>query len=495
MKTRTLIIALVLSLHTLPKAHAQGGSLTPPGPPGPTMKTLDEVEPRTPLNQSTTPGDSGTVFKITQPGSYVLTSNLAPPNGKHGVVIVLASSGRVELDLMGYTINGQGAGGSASGIMINAGAGNDSLCSYMIKNGTLRSFNGPNIKVHADCLGDTATHEVGHWAGLNAVDTSGRLTMTGGRIQDPTGAAVIMGAESSLSGVEIRDGNAGGTPLIVATGTRHSMVDVLVSSVSSGSGNPAAILVGADSKIIGLSARFSGGAYSGTVLGTTSGFAEVTGLDIVFTGVTAVSGVSSLLTSVQYPYEFAGRGNGLFTSVQWPYEIKAVNSTFSGAIHVIPAGFSTDSSNHCPRISLVGTTTAAAALSLASDNYCPLIADINIAPTAGLTGAAIQVSGSGNTIRANIRGIPGNGTGIQFTSGTGNVVEGSVFIGRGDNAITAVRLNSGVTNTLVSNNRGSRWAGGSVMVDNLGGNTNAEAPVFNSSTLGTNSNPLGNYVQ
>src|SRR3954453_12968863 len=64
------------------------GSLTPPGAPAPTMKRLDEVEPRTNLQATPAPAGVDTTnasfqFVITQPGSYYLTANVAvtKPNG------------------------------------------------------------------------------------------------------------------------------------------------------------------------------------------------------------------------------------------------------------------------------------------------------------------------------------------------------------------------------------------------------------------------------
>lgn len=484
-----------LTLLTLTSLSSGQGFLNPPGPPGVTMKTLDEVQPRTPINSLTTPGDSGTMFKITQPGSYVLTGNLTPTSGKHGIQIMLATSGRVEIDLMGFTINGANAGAGKSGIRMDAGAGNDSACSYIIKNGSLRGFSAANIKVDPACLGDTATHEVGYWVGLTAVETSGRLTMTNCRIQDPTGTAIIAGGESRFTGLEIRDGDAGAVPLVQLSGGKHQLFDVIISSISTGGSNPSAILVGPGSKISGMTARFTGGTYSGTVVGTTSGFSEVSGLDLEFTTVTAVSATSALYTSVQYPYELMTSSQGpyqLMTSSQGPYQLKAANCSFSTAVCVMPAGLTSD--DYCPRIVLDGTTSTPAALSMSSDNYCPRLT-VSIGPSATVTDAVIKIAGSGNTVQANLRGIPGGTTGIRFVSGSGNTVEGSTFIGRGDSAITAVRLDNGVTNTLVRNNRGSRWASGSVMVNNLSDNTNAIAPVANSTNLSTNTNPMSNFVQ
>lgn len=81
------------------------GQLTPPpGPVEPTMKTLDEVEPSTPLSQDTTPGDADSLFRITHSGHYHLTGNVNTVN-LHAIEI---HAPRVTLDLRGFTINVSG---------------------------------------------------------------------------------------------------------------------------------------------------------------------------------------------------------------------------------------------------------------------------------------------------------------------------------------------------------------------------------------------------
>ena len=63
-----IAVSLVLAA-TLAGWVNAGGPLDPPGPPGVTMKSLSEVEPRTPI--------SALPFTISQPGSYYLTANLS----------------------------------------------------------------------------------------------------------------------------------------------------------------------------------------------------------------------------------------------------------------------------------------------------------------------------------------------------------------------------------------------------------------------------------
>ncbi len=86
-------------------SRVQAGPLTPPGPPASTEKPLSSIEPRTALGPETTPGNATALFRITAPGSYYLTDNLAGEQFKYAIAI---EASNVALDLNGFEISGSG---------------------------------------------------------------------------------------------------------------------------------------------------------------------------------------------------------------------------------------------------------------------------------------------------------------------------------------------------------------------------------------------------
>ena len=106
MKTK-LLLTTVSACFLLHSAFGQG-ALTPPGAPAPTMKTLTQIEPRTPI--ATAP------FTISIPGSYYLTTNVTVSSGN---AITIAANG-VTLDLNGFTISSTAASAAGYGIYLNS---------------------------------------------------------------------------------------------------------------------------------------------------------------------------------------------------------------------------------------------------------------------------------------------------------------------------------------------------------------------------------------
>jgi parallel beta-helix repeat protein len=104
------------------------GSLTPPGAPAPTFKTLTQIEPRTAI--------SSLPFTITAPGSYYLTTNLTGSASQHGITI---SANGVTLDLMGFELSG-GVTNSLNGILVSGTRTN-----LAVRNGTVRNWGGDGV--------------------------------------------------------------------------------------------------------------------------------------------------------------------------------------------------------------------------------------------------------------------------------------------------------------------------------------------------------------
>jgi hypothetical protein len=105
-KVRALAGCAVLLVSSV----ALAGPLNPPaGPIAPTPGP----EPRAAINSTNTPGDADSVFKITQPGSYYLTGNVAGASGFMGIEVAVPSA-QVTIDLNGFGVIG--VAGSLQGI-------------------------------------------------------------------------------------------------------------------------------------------------------------------------------------------------------------------------------------------------------------------------------------------------------------------------------------------------------------------------------------------
>ncbi|MHC4742815.1 MAG: right-handed parallel beta-helix repeat-containing protein [Planctomycetota bacterium] len=121
-----LILAAILGFSLIGIA----GSLEPSGPPGPTMKTLDEVEPGKPI--------SSVPYIISEPGSYYLSADAQTTSNMFSGITIWASD--VTLDLKGFSLVGDGTAGR-HGVFIEG-----ELKNIVIRNGTIRNWGGNGVE-------------------------------------------------------------------------------------------------------------------------------------------------------------------------------------------------------------------------------------------------------------------------------------------------------------------------------------------------------------
>ncbi|MCB2155749.1 right-handed parallel beta-helix repeat-containing protein [bacterium] len=186
------LVLLVVSVFFLPFDGLAQGDLTPPGPPMPIMKTMDQVQPGVPLPPPDFNPAMDFPIVIKEPGYYYLTQNLTGIEGSGGIEI---TTDTVRIDLRGFSLMGPEGVSSGSGINIvgddcriedgtvtgwsSAGIICESLQKMTVVRGISALGNGGvgiqtgNYSVVTDCL-----------AGQNG--SSGISIGTGSRVQDCT---------------------------------------------------------------------------------------------------------------------------------------------------------------------------------------------------------------------------------------------------------------------------------------------------------------------
>jgi hypothetical protein len=235
---KRLTTFFLASLLFLPSAFSQG-SLTPPGVPAPTMKTLDQVEPRTPI--------AAVPFTISASGSYYVTGNLTAAGAASGITITASD---VTLDLGGFALTGGGTGTTGRGIDVT-GSFRRNIC---IRNGTVRGWS--NGGVRADLATVVTVEKV-------------RVIGNGGNAGD---AGLVVGANSIVQDCVASNNSAGFASM---AGIRAGDGSTVTGCVASSNGT-----LGFD---LGNKVIVKDCAANGTVLG--GGFS--TGSNSVITGCNA----------------------------------------------------------------------------------------------------------------------------------------------------------------------------------------------------------------
>lgn len=224
----TIVVLAFHLLLTLGGSVLAQGPLTPPGPPAPTFKTLQQVEPRTPI--------SSLPATITAPGSYYLITNLTCltcTNGGNGITV--AANG-VTLDLMGFEL--VGVAGAGSGVLVSGNRTN-----LAVRNGTVRAW------------GD---HGVGASTAVNS--QFAQLRASGNIVFGLTTGPYSRISDCSAFGNNEGIVSAAGAVLTgcMATSNANPGIDVGPGSTISGctvTGNYGGITAGDGSSIIGCNAR------------------------------------------------------------------------------------------------------------------------------------------------------------------------------------------------------------------------------------------------
>ncbi len=190
---------LMFSLAVAPVA---AGSLTPPGAPGPTMRTLDEVEARIPIRPVDLPID------ISEPGSYYLTGNATLGEGD-GAIDILVSN--VVIDLNGFTLRGPGldapgGGGDGQGIHCLDAA----TTSVIVRNGTVTDWPAIGIDLH----GHESVVE-----NINAVNCSFGINIRNGDVRN------CRASYNQYAGISIKTGITNGRGTISNCVVSHNVGD------------------------------------------------------------------------------------------------------------------------------------------------------------------------------------------------------------------------------------------------------------------------------
>lgn len=197
MKTPLLLAPLLLAFASA--AFAQGPLTPPPGPPAPTMKRLDEVEPRVIVNATNTPGDAANSLIISAPGSYYLTGNVTGEADKHGISIQASD---VTLDLNGFAVIGGSVAGTIYGIHVTAAT--PARSGITVRNGSVRGWRGGGVHALAATI----------WAEkLGVSDNLGAFTI-------PNPAGIAAGNGSMIKDC-VATGNAAGFYLADRTQAVH----------------------------------------------------------------------------------------------------------------------------------------------------------------------------------------------------------------------------------------------------------------------------------
>lgn len=218
----TLIVgisAYAIGTSSPPAPQGQAKLQPPTGSIGGTMKTLDEIEPRTPINERYVSSKPGIAFAITQPGSYFLPNDFSVFSGDVAISIEAAP---VTIDLMGYTIDGSHSSGDL--IMVSSLADR-----VVIKNGSLCRSGGRGVNSQADTLVIEDFEIIDTNMNAMALDSGRAVTLRNVTISD-TATGIALYGPGTVRAEHVEVTHATSVGISVSDSTRLTLTDSLVTN-------------------------------------------------------------------------------------------------------------------------------------------------------------------------------------------------------------------------------------------------------------------------
>jgi len=221
MRTRFLVTTMIIMCAT---SVAVAGSLEPPAPPAPTGKSLQVVEPRTPIH--TLGGSATAIYAITEPGSYYFAHNIYGVNAKSGIEV---SANNVTIDLMGFSLIG--VPGSLDGIKDTGGTFHNGLT---VRNGVIHDWGENGINYHSSwdvLIENVIIKDCEGWGylGQGGIAIVKDSQFIGNLIGvDISGGEIIrcISRSNSGAGAQIAGGTQGIVREFVATGNQNGLVQM-----------------------------------------------------------------------------------------------------------------------------------------------------------------------------------------------------------------------------------------------------------------------------